>query len=71
MVGDLVLLKNHKKQNRDTQYLHSFCICKIINDRAYDLQDPAAHVRHATVADIQLLMPAEYVVSMLPDIKAF
>ena len=49
----------------------NFPFCKVINDRAYDLQDPTGHVRCTTVAEIQLLMPAKYIVSMLPDIKAF
>ena len=47
------------------------CICKVINDRAYDLQDPTCHVRHASMADIQLLMSAEYIVHILPEIKVF
>ena len=47
---------------------HSF---KIINNRAYDLQDQTGHVGHTSVTDIQLLMPAEYTVNMLPDRKAF
>ena len=36
-------------------------ICKVINDKAHDLQDPYAHVHHTFVADIQLLMPADYI----------
>ena len=37
----------------------------------YDLQDPAGHVQCATVADVQLLMPAEYIVYILTHVKAF
>ena len=48
----------------------NFHITKVINDRGYNLQDPTGHVRHATVAGIQLLVPLEYIVSMLLDIKA-
>ena len=49
-VGDLVLLKNNIKQNWDARYMPHFCIWKVNNDRAYDLQDPTGHVRCATVA---------------------
>ena len=49
----------------------NFHICKVINYRAHDLQCPTGHVQHASVADIQLLMPAEYLVSMVPDINVF
>ena len=70
-VGDLILLKNHKKETWDTKYMPNFYVCKMINDKAYDLQDKTCHVRLASVADIHLLMPAEYIISMLPDIKAF
>ena len=38
-----------------------------MNDRDYHLQDPSVHVQHATVVEIYLLMPAEYIVSLLPD----
>ena len=47
------------------------CICKLINDGAYDLQNTTGHVRCASVAGIRLLMPLEYIVSMLPVIKVF
>ena len=68
----LVLLKNHKKQTWDTKYMPNFHICKVINDGIYDIQDLTGHVRNASVADIQFLMPAENIVSMLlPDIKVF
>ena len=43
---------------------------EIIN-KVYDLQGITVHVRHASVADIQSLMPAEYIVSILPDVKSF
>ena len=38
----------------------NFHICKGINNRAYDLQDLTGSVKCAAVADIQLIMPAEY-----------
>ena len=41
--------------------------CEIINHRAYNLQDPLLHF----LAGIQLFMPAEYMVHLLPDTKAF
>ena len=47
-----------------------FHICKAINDRAYDLENPSDHVHHASVADIQFLIPPNYI-SLLPDAKAF
>ena len=49
----------------------NFRICKIINDRAYDLQDLTGNVGHAVIADIQLLMPAEYIVNLLPHTRTF
>ena len=70
-VRDLVPLKNHKEQKWDAKYMPNFCICKAIKNRAYELQGPCGHVRCSTVADIQLLMPTECIVSMLLDIKAF
>ena len=51
--------------------MSNFFICKVINDRAYDQQDPTGHVRCTSVADFQLLMTAKYIASILPDIRAF
>ena len=44
---------------------------KVINEIAYDLQYLTGHVRHAILADSQLLMHAEYIVNILPNIRAF
>ena len=54
-VGNLVLLENCNKENWDAKHMTNFCICKIINDKAYYLQNPCGHIRHAAVAAIQLL----------------
>ena len=39
-VGNLVFLKNHKKQNWGTKYMPNFDTCKVINGRAYDIKGP-------------------------------
>ena len=44
---------------------------KVINERLCDLQEPTGCVRYAALADIQLFMPAEYIVSMSSDETAF
>ena len=59
---ELVLLNNNKKQNWDAKDTPNFRVCKVINDKAYDLQNPTGHVQHAAVANIQLLMPAQCIV---------
>ena len=64
-------MTNHKEQNWDVKYLPNFCICKVISERMYDSQDPTGHVKRTAIADIQLLMPVEYIVSTLPDITVF
>ena len=43
----------------------------VINDRAYDLQNPSGHIKCASVADMQLLMPARYTVSISINMKGF
>ena len=63
--------KNLQKQTLVKNYMPNFHICKVINDKAYDLQDPTGHVRCGSVANVKLLKPAEYIFNMLPDIKAF
>ena len=69
-VGDLVL-KNQKRNIWDAIYMANFTIGKVLNDRAHDWQDPSGHVQWTAVADIHLLMPAENIVSSLPDARAF
>ena len=46
-------------------------MCKVINDRAYDLQDPTGHVYWASVVYTHVLMLAEYIASLIPDTKEF
>ena len=45
----------------------NFHVCRVFNDRVYDLQDPAGHIKCASLADIQLLKPAEFIVIVLPQ----
>ena len=52
-------------------YFSNFYTCKVINDRAYDLQEPSGDICQASVVDIYLLMMAEYIIKILPDAKAF
>ena len=46
-------------------------ICKVINDMMHDLQEPYGNIYCLSVAEIQVLMPAEYIVTLLPDAKTF
>ena len=64
-------MKNQQKQMWETKYMPNFRICQVINDMAYDLQDPSVHDQHAAVAHIQLLMLSKYIVSLLPDTRVF
>ena len=50
--------------------MSNFCIGKIINGRLYDLQAPSGDICHASVANIQLLMQAEYIGRLLQDTRA-
>ena len=64
-VGDLALLKNHKKSHPlDAKYISNFRICKDINDRVYDLHDTPGNRHEAYVVDIQLLLPVQCLVSL-------
>ena len=45
-VGDMVLIKNHTPKDAfDSKYKPSFCICKRILDKAFDVQDSTGKVR--------------------------
>ena len=49
----------------------NFHIFKVINDKEFDLLNSSMHACQAIVADIQLLLPAEYNINFLHDAKAF
>ena len=55
----------------DAKYISYFYICKIINEHAFCLQDLSGQIHHASLADIQLLLPEGYVVKPVSDAKAF
>ena len=63
-IRDLLLFKVSQEKNLGYKIFSNFSDYKVIGDRAYDLQDTIGHIRCASVADIKLLMPAEYMVSM-------
>ena len=51
-MGDLLLMRGQKKQICNVKYMPNFRVCKITNDRVYDLQHATYHVRCAAVVDI-------------------
>ena len=51
--------------------MSNFRIYKVINEKAYDLQDPSGQVQCTAVVVFQLLMPAEQIVSLIPGARAF
>ena len=51
--------------------MSNFHIYKVINYRAYDLQDPSGYVSCTAVADIHSLIPPEYIHSTLPTMKKY
>ena len=71
-IGDIVLMKNHTpKDTFDSKYKPSFRICKKISDKAFDIQNSAGKVRWVSIQHLQLLYPAEYVFTNLPDKTSF
>ena len=64
------MLRNHKKYTQwDARYMSNIRIWKVINDRAYNLQNHDHYVHQTCIVDIHLLVLAEYIVSLLPDAK--
>ena len=58
--GNIVLLINHKTHTPwATICMSNFCICKVINDGACDMQDPSGHICQASIVYVHLLMSAE------------
>ena len=70
-VRDLLLLQNDKKQLWDTKCISNFHVHKASNDKAYDLESPTVYDRCSSASYIQLVIPVEYIVGMLPDVNAF
>ena len=67
-VGDLVLLKNHNKSHPwEEMCIPEVHLCKIINDHAFDLWDAIGQINHTSIANIYLLLQAEYIGSLLHD----
>ena len=66
-VGRFRIAEKPQEATIYAKHMTNFRMCKIIHDRIYDLQNPSGHVWCLALAGIQLLMPAEYIVSLLPD----
>ena len=71
-IGDMVLVKNYTpKDALDSKYKHSFRICKNILDKAFDVQYSTGTVRQVSIQLLQLLHPAEHMLTNLPDMTSF
>ena len=68
----MVLLRNLiPKDTLDLKYKPSFRICKKISDKDFDIQDNSGKVKHVSMQHLQLLHPAEHVLTNLPGITSF
>ena len=68
----MVLSKIHKRHHSwDAKYISNFQIYNIINDSALELEDTFDQICCASAADIEVLLPAEYVFSQVPDDNGF
>ena len=71
-VGDMVSLKNHAPTSAfATKYKPSLKICKWTSDKAFHIQDDAGKVRCTSIQHLQLLHPAEHVLTHLPNKTSF
>ena len=70
--GDMVLVKNQTPKDRfDYKYRPSFRICKKILDKAFDVQGSTGRVRQLSIKHMQLLNPAEHVLTKPLDLNSF
>ena len=68
---DLVLIKNHTLQSPfDAKYKPSYKIIKKIVDRSY-VQDLTGKVKGVSARHLEFMYPAEYYVTVLPQIEMF
>ena len=68
----MVHLRNHTpKDTFNSKYKPSFRIWKTIADKAFDIQDHLGKIQKVSLQHVQLLNPAEHVLTNLPDINPF
>ena len=72
-IEDMGLVKNLTliKDAFDSKYEPSSRICKKISDTPFDVQDSTGKVRWVSIPHLQLLHPAEHMLTNLPDITSF
>ena len=71
-IGDLVLLKNHKKENPfSSKFLPNFRVVKLRTDRQLELSDTTGKTRRANITDVVKMLPGEIESTMVPDISLF
>ena len=71
-VGDLVMIKNFdKKLTLETKYVPNFRIVRLIGTRQLEVSDLTGRLRRVNVSDIHKILPADFIVSCIPDKQVF
>ena len=71
-IGDLVLIKNQTPQAPfNAKYKPSYKIIKRIGDKSFDVQGPTGEVKRVSAWQLQFMYPAEYYVTVLPQMEMF
>ena len=69
-IGYLVLIKNQTPQSPfNAKYKPSYQIIKKIGDKSFNEQDSAGKVKRVLARHLQLMYPAEYYVTSLPQME--
>ena len=71
-IGDMALLRNlTPKDTSASKYQPMFWIFKKIWEKAFEAQDNLGKVKWVSIQHLQLLHPAEHMLTNLPDINYF
>ena len=71
-IGDLVMIKKFEKiLTWETKYVANFRIVRLIGTRQLEVSDLTGRLRRVNVSDIHKILPADFIVSCIPDEQVF
>ena len=66
------MIKNFsKKSTWYAKYVHNYRVVKLVGTRQLEVSDPTGRLRKVNISDVHKILPADFIVSCIPDDQVF
>ena len=71
-IDNLIMIRNfNKKSTLDAKYVPNYRVVRLMGTRQLEVSDPTGRLRKLNISDVHKVIPADFIVSCIPDKQLF